>query len=368
MESFATTLRDEKSAASAIERAKGKLLAILPQATAEERNTVIQRLSPLILLPDDARASPAAVFCGLMVEQGADPHRMEDPLLARLLPAIEELSDLPAEPAEAEAGLPQRPATRPKKPGFIRMLWRLLFASYRYRRAMKEAAARMTPTEKLVDSLLAPIIAMFSASPALRAAHPEVRELAAKLRDRVAGCECLHSLFNVLDDEPLLVIEPATGIGIRARLSGTDVNFTLATPLMHRFPNAQGEACSRLSAKATSVFEGGPQSSGEWVAGIWNLHTWRAIDDNLALSADQAASRHWIWNEGQPADIPVFEGRRVVLLGPASYQRTWPAQRTFAALLPELRIESQLAPEEVRECLTRMRDARDTAIDQPPAG
>ena len=68
----------------------------------------------------------------------------------------------------------------------------------------------------------------------------------------------------------------------------------------------------------------------------------------------QTATEHWIWNEGTPADIAVFEGRRVILLGPAAYSRTWPAQRTFAAMKPHLRIEKVLTPDEVQAWLEKM--------------
>jgi hypothetical protein len=59
-----------------------------------------------------------------------------------------------------------------------------------------------------------------------------------------------------------------------------------------------------------------------------------------------------------PADIPKFEGYRVVLLGPASYPRTWGSQRTFLNLRARLDCEQRLSAEEVQTWLQRMVDAK----------
>jgi hypothetical protein len=85
----------------------------------------------------------------------------------------------------------------------------------------------------------------------------------------------------------------------------------------------------------------GPQQSEELVTGVWNLYTWQAIKPGLTLPDpnDDGGGAHWVWNEGIPEDIPVFEGKRVVLLWPRSYPRSWRAQRTFNLLPAELAIE-----------------------------
>jgi len=120
----------------------------------------------------------------------------------------------------------------------------------------------------------------------------------------IYGSVTLVGVFKSIN-EPLLVIEPSTHTGILARLSGTDVNFALNMLLMHHFPGLDGQPLSRLSVKAASVLSSGAQQSGELVAGVWNLYT-------------------------------------------------WPAQRTFSAMKPELRIENVLSPGEVREWLQKM--------------
>ena len=89
---------------------------------------------------------------------------------------------------------------------------------------------------------------------------------------------------------------------------------------------------------------------------VWNLHTWQAIQPGTKLPDpnDYSASKTWVWNEGSPEDIPVFEGRRVILLGPPSYPRSWRSQRLFDKLPAQMQVERKLAKDEAKDWLQRM--------------
>jgi hypothetical protein len=361
VEGLAEALREDPPDGAKTKKATVRVLSASQNATPEDRSEAVRRLSSLILLDDPRRGGVAATVCGALVENGADPSSMEEPLLARLLPVLRKMAEEPAPEPVVEAA-PVAPEVKPVKPlkraGALRTIARLLIVGYKLRRAMKKheremAAQPVTENEAIVKSLQCPTIAVFSASAASRSTQVELRNLSKALSDRVELCGWLDSVFDVLDNEPLLVIEPSTRTGILARLSGTDVNFTLTMLLMQHFPGG-----SRLSPKAASVLTGGPQDSGEWVKGIWNLYNWQALESDGSLPEGQGATEHWIWNEGKPADIAVLEGRRVILLGPAAYARTFPAQRTFAAMKPELRIEKVLTPEEVQAWLQKMVQSR----------
>lgn len=367
LEDLVGALRTTGTGATRLEKARERLLAAARRAADQDRSEAVRRLSDLIRLDDVTRASVAAGACGTLVELGADPAPLEAPLLDRLVPALRRIAEaappqpeppLSPEPVAVIESTPAEPARPSKPPGLIRTAWNLAVALSKLRRALKQqkrelAAGVLTEDERIVSGFWAPTVAMFCARPALRAAHPELHALAKSLGDRAEGCAWLSTVFDVLEDEPLLVIEPATGIGILARLSGADVNFALNMLLMQHFPPHP-----RLDSKAAGALTGDAQCTGEWVAGVWNLYDWRALDAGLSLPSGQADTGHWIWNEGTPADIPLFEGRRVILLGPAAYARTWPAARTFAAMKPGLRIEKVLEAEEVRSWLDRMVRAR----------
>ncbi|GAA2488272.1 hypothetical protein GCM10023100_08590 [Actinocorallia cavernae] len=52
----------------------------------------------------------------------------------------------------------------------------------------------------------------------------------------------------------------------------------------------------------------------------------------------------WVWNEGTPADIPVVDGARLLVLDPPPYQRSWPAGRFFPHMSGDLVLERVLGP------------------------
>ncbi len=181
-------------------------------------------------------------------------------------------------------------------------------------------------------------IALLSVDPAARAEASELAPVAEQIEDVHEAAGWLRAMLSVLDEEPYVAIEPSTGTGIIGRMSGIVENFQLNTLLMDEFPRDE----PRVSREAVAVARGsGPQQIDEDVTGAWNLYTYGALMPGGALvdPSDLAYSDTWIWNEGMPADLPVLDGHRVILLGPASPVRAWPAQRMFLRLPARLTAE-----------------------------
>lgn len=270
------------------------------KAPVEERNTALTRLTELFAMDDVKRAGGVALLCGALVEGGCDPVAIGEPLINRLKAAF----DAGDEPA-------------------LEAFWR-------------------------------PAIAALSISPSVRALGRVLAEPAAKQGKKNAGY-WIHTLLSTLENEPIVIIEPATSLGILGRISGVVDNFQLATLTMDAFPYADPSAPRRISKTAADCAQGiGPQQTGEQVTGSWNPSTYKALSPDLTF---REGHEHWIWNEGKPADIPLFEGRRAILLAPATYQRSWIAQRTFAKLPARLEIERHLTGDEIHSWLKRMASA-----------
>lgn len=203
-----------------------------------------------------------------------------------------------------------------------------------------------------------PIILALSLDPSLRRQYAFLARESAQIAEFNIAGYWVRTLLSVLDDEPIVVIEPKTKTGILARMSGVVDNFQLHMLLMDVFPNASFFNRRRISKELAELARGiGPQSLEQTVTGAWNLYDWRAVQGNLQLpDATQLESvAYWIWNEGTPADIPTLNGRRVILLGPPTYQRQWGAVRTFERLPAEIVIERPLNRNEVKEWLEQMK-------------
>ena len=283
------------------------------------------------------------MLCGAYLEQGCDPRAVAEPLLRRVWTVLH----LAGELADA-CHTQMKPADPKQKPT----------------EKFEDVRKRVGPTMPLQDvawnalkTFWPPTIVVLSLLPDARAAARDLLVDAWKIRDEHAAGHWLRYMLSVLDDEPILVIEPATKLGIQARISGVADNFQLNVLVMDIFPKSDPNAAPRVSKSVVDTARGtGPQSTKDGVKGVWNLYTWKALGPGGALPdvKDRTASRTWIWNEGIPEDIPVFEGRRVILLGPQAYIRTWTSSRIFALLPVSFRIEQTLAPEEVESWLQRI--------------
>jgi len=166
-----------------------------------------------------------------------------------------------------------------------------------------------------------------------------------------AGASWLSPMLMVLDREPILVIEPSAGLGLVGRMSGVSSNVQLHMLLMDIFPQADARNSRRISQKVADIMRGNvaEQQIDPPVTGHWNLHAWTALRGTGRLSRDhnESSISHWIWNEGLPADIPLFDRYRVVVLGPPSYARSFAAQREFLGLRADIEVERLLPPDEV---------------------
>ena len=203
---------------------------------------------------------------------------------------------------------------------------------------------------------------LFFPSLAKRASADHLRKVAHQISDYHEAGHWIHLILSVLHDEPFVAIEPENGVGIVGRFSGIVDNFQLHVLLMDALPHKGLFSRRRVSKSAAATARGeGPQCTNDTVTGAWNLYSWQGIGEGLVLSnSDElGASEHWIWNEGMPSDIPLFEKRRAILLGPASYQRQWRSQRMFDGLFAQLEVERELTNEETQQWLSRMLSAKD---------
>jgi hypothetical protein len=309
IESVARTLlataSDPNSESDEINASAQAFLQATTDFTAEEKQRAVQILAAGFSLEDSMRSGFLAMICGVLLERGAMP----GPASASFLAWLEDV--------------------------------------------LNRQAAGDEWAESAFDQFWPAAIAFFSKDPEARQAAWRLRETLTPRLETQDGALWVHSMLGVLHDEPILVIEPATKLGFVGRMSGVADHFQLHTLLMGIFPQRDPRATPRVSETALQVARGtGPHQAEESVKGHWNLCTWRSVLPNLELMQD--ASEHWIWGEGIPLDIPVFNDHRVVLLGPASYQRSWGSSRQFGHLLADIQIAQHLSPQEIEIWLHSM--------------
>lgn len=328
------TLRDERTSERTINRAAKAWMKALE--TPNSLGAIIEaqeQLAGAINWENIERAQLALMMSGALVEQGFAP----EPLIEAFAPVLPRWLD-----------------------GANQLLERTLVGSKDEEltdTALQNAAAQMPDAARdwqQLESLYFPLVAALSVSPSARAEMRPLLPQLAPLTDYLESASYLSTLLQVLDSAPLVVIEPARKRGFVGAMSGIADVFQLHALLMAHYPDA-GE----ISDQAATVFRGdGPQTTERTLTGAWNLYNYSALDSNGNLPTDLSDSRHWIWNEDLPFVIEQFEGRRAILLGPASYERNWKVQRLFAPLRAHVEVERELSAGEVEQWLGRMAQAK----------
>lgn len=342
------TVRDAASTDADINAAAQSFFNAVGRASVSEANAALATLAGFFSLDDPKRAAFLALVCGALVERGCDPRAIDQPLRERLqslLAAAAALADA------CRARMPQSEDEEQDPRAAFEQVRQQLASEMPVENTAWEALQRFWP----------PAIAVFSVNAPSRAAARGLRDGADKIAEYHEAGHWLRLMLSVLDDEPILVIEPKTTLGILARISGVVDNFQLNVLLMDAFPKGGFLARRRIPQRVADVARGvGPQRTEDVVTGVWNLYTWKAIEPGFQLPDpnDYGASATWIWNEGCPEDIPVFQDRRVILLGPASYSRSWRSQRMFDKLPAKLECERKLTKSEITDWLQRMLTAK----------
>ncbi len=291
------------------------------------RDTELRAAGPLLAaLLDEVPPGPravVAVMTGACVERGADPVACAPAVFACALDAFEQAAVFCER--WTTFGYGELPGHEGEAPG--------------------RAEAERIGFEPVAAWQAAPrfemaCVAMLN-SPRVRREVPD-RDRFRALVTRVSELsgepfKCLDYALAVLDDEPLVALDRATGAGFAVRISGIGDNFQLHTLLADALigqglpagepPSAQAVACCR------------DQPGMVPTTGSFDL-----------VGADGRC----VPNEGRPADIPLLDGVRLVVLDPPPYRRTWPAGRYFPGMTGHLGYERALSPHESASLLARV--------------
>jgi len=297
------------------EQAFGAVLNGLQQAAGDELAVAGPRLAALIPgFPPTGPRALLAMAAGYCVESGADAVACAEPILAGvrqdLADALEFVRRWRAGGGDAGEELPEADGK------IVDDALRARLGGDPYE------ATRLALAWCTVGEWQPPALAVLCRSAELRGRYgaellPACRELAALERHDL---KCLEYALAVLDDEPLVVLHRPTGRGFEIRIGGIGDNFQLHTLLAHVLVgggHVPGTAPTAESVRLATDPEPAQGRSDALAVGTFEL-----------LAPDGGR----IWNEGLPDDIPVVEGRRLLVLDKPLYERSWNADRFFPHL------------------------------------
>ncbi|GAA2103087.1 hypothetical protein GCM10009759_38150 [Kitasatospora saccharophila] len=317
----------EQAAAAAdgarAERAFGALVGGLQAADDAQCHAVAGRLAALVPAypPVWPRAMPA-LAAGFCVERGADPMDCAGPVLAGLREEIEAALECAARWPDGAGELPA--PDRADIDGLIGTL------------GGDQRAVRLAVAWCGLREWFPPAFAVLGSAAVRRryAAEllPALGELDALDRHGLRPLHCTAALL----DEPLTVLHRPTGTGYEVRISGIGDNFQLHVLLAHVLiggGHLPGTAPAPEVVRLATDPAPATGRSGVIARGAFEL-----------LAPDGRR----IWNEGLPADVPVVDGRRLLVLDHPAYQRSWNADRYFPELPGSAELLRVLPAEEAR--------------------
>ncbi|MFM9493927.1 hypothetical protein ACKI1Q_09910 [Streptomyces galilaeus] len=304
-------------------------------ASDAERVVAGPRLAALLpAFPPTGPRPMLAMAAGFCVERGADPVACAEPILRGvhrdLLDALEFARRWTATgTAEDELPEPDEKIIDDALPA------RLDADAYE--------ATRLALAWCSVEEWQPPALAVLCRSAEVRRRHaaailPTCRDMAALERHDL---KCLAYALAVLDDEPLVVLHRPTGTGFEVRIGGIGDNFQLHTLLAHVLVgggHVPGTGPSAESVRLATDPEPAPGRTQTIASGAFEL---------LAPDGER------IWNEGLPDDIPVVEGRRLLVLDEPAYRRSWNADRFFPHLPGTAELARVLTAQETRAWFAR---------------
>jgi len=331
------TLASTNSNSDAVQSVLNRFLELLPGAVSEEVAKAMESLAGVFEIASVENAVNGIMLCGYLVEKGYEGQHfigelerlaiknldIAEPLLKASVTAMETTDDEDEDPYEAVD-------------------------------KMRETVAVEHPDQMKADDWLEKVY------PCLVSTYSSDLQLFNKgkalLYERVKpyiqvsnACSWLSTLFSVLFNEPVLVVELSQKKAFTGTISGIADNFQLQLLLM-----SIPELGDTIDAGLTAVVNGtGPQDGEASVAGKWDMCNWPVLSASHKESGN-SDSDHWIWSEGSPEDIELLEGRRVILLKEPSYQRGLYVQRSFSTLPASIHIEKWLSEEELNQWLEKM--------------
>lgn len=340
---------------------RNELQQILQQATRaprEDLDGALQRLEELVgslpLLP----AALIALGCGALVEYGGSPSAVIPVIFRRTGEALQRAASFVSACKEAARAQPSQAAENEDAEQCVE--------------TYGEQVSQRMPEEARAWSAL-PML--FRVALAILMGDARARQL---VRDNISfttalkgfpvqntDVVCIHKLLQILEHEVLIILHPGLRRGYRVRINGIGDNFQLHTLLADALigdPTHGWLPGERPDPIVVAAAKDGPcprtveeNQTFPVAQGAFNLWNWQGLQaDGTLPTPGTTQSRSWIWNEGTPADISLFEGSRVILLGPPPYARTWSAGRSFPSIAGQFDVLELLTPAQIEDWLTRL--------------
>ena len=208
----------------------------------------------------------------------------------------------------------------------------------------------------LIDALGQNLINILSADQSyIKLAKDQLGNDIKQIRDYNQSAYWIERLFDVLFDEPIVVIDVDNHIGIEAKMSGVSDNSQLHLLLMG-LPELN--SVPAINEQALAIAKGeGIHVSNVIVEYKWNMYHYEVTDQDgweeikIGPAKTIELQDFWIAGETTPQELSVNNGKRVILLGRTPVKRASKLQRSFKNMKASVEVVRTLSEEEINTWL-----------------
>lgn len=325
----ALTSADDRSFGAALSVVYGRI----PDAGPDERRAATEHLGDHVERLDPRHASWVAILVGALTEYGADPTPAAAPILACLKTIAEAATyfadawrDVTDEALPDPCGVPDRRIERMLRP------------------ELGDATAVVVEAWGSLPRWTTAAHAVLEGSAEARRPRVDTPQLRRVVTAAAAYCPDLREverLLRVLDGVQVLALHRESARGFVVGIGGVGDNRQLETLLAGALVDRYGLPGHPVDPRWTAAYTDGAPADGP-VTGWWDL----AGADGEPLGRESA-----------PADIPVVDGMRVVVLDPPARRRTWRAARRHPRMAATLTVTGELSAGQLAAWWDRVRPA-----------
>ncbi|MFG2994731.1 hypothetical protein ACGFZK_36460 [Streptomyces sp. NPDC048257] len=323
-------------------------LAGLPQPTSAEH---ARELGPHLAVQlgemPQWHAAVYAVFVGALVEWDADAVVCARPVLAGLRESLEQALEFAGLWQEhyGEDREPPHPSGMPspeQQKAFgadYDQVWHAPYFGWLTVHQWEKAAVAVLADPRVRAGLQ-------HAAPEPLADRDALVELTGRLEPHIGDLQCVQRSLLLLDDEPLLALDRASGRAFRLRMDGIADNYQLQTLLAGVLIGGGHLPGDGPSAEALALSTDAPI----------DMDRLDALPGALEWFNFAEPSGRWIWSATTPDRIPVVDGVRRLVLDPPVFRHHYQAVRFLPRVPGRLVIEEVLEPADAAPYFTGVRE------------
>lgn len=220
-----------------------------------------------------------------------------------------------------------------------------------------EIIGRMTPA-------MAEIFSVSSIARKLLQSNAEISCVDFVAKSSVPQVRMLYQLVNALDTE-LIVLHGAEKKGFVVDVSGCSdgklFSLALAANLIQSEKNEPHLLAGNRPAKMYQDFLDamGDQILEEPWPNPFSISNWTCVKPDGSVPTGMAGASHWTYLEGSVKEFPLWNGKRVIILGKAPFAKKFEPIRVFDKLQAKVTIKKSMGEQEVTALLQEIGKTED---------